>query len=116
MWRKASKNEEDEYLRGAIEFTGDAELYGRWMRIVIVDWPISCEHNLTDLSINRRAWVGHAATCLAIQCPEYITRMAWGHLSNDQRTAANAQADHAIGLWESGYERNPGGQICLRLF
>jgi hypothetical protein len=113
MWRKVRKSEEDSYLAKAIEFTGDHALYGRWMRKVIPAWPIACEHNLTDLSQNRRAWIGHAATQLAIDCPEYVTRMAWGHLTEQQRRDANRQADLAIELWESQYVDNSWGQLCL---
>lgn len=115
MWRKVSKSQEAKLLQMAIEFTGNAELYGRWMRRVVTDWPIACEHNLTDLSQNRKAWIGHAATQMAIDCPEYITRAAWAHLTDQQRIDANKQADHAIEIWESNYIDNPWGQLCLRL-
>lgn len=115
MWRKVPRHEEDNFMRAAVEFTGNAELYGQWMRRVVSEWPIACEHNLTDLSINRKAWVGHAATQMAINCPEYITRAAWGQLSEQQRIDANKQAQHAIDLWEAGYVHNQGGQTCLRL-
>ena len=115
MWRKVSKNEEDTLLKEAVTFTGDAPLYGYWMRQVIAEWPIACEHNLTDLSLNRKAWVGHAATQMAINCPEYITREAWGMLTEQQRIDANRQAQFAIEQWESGYQENSGGQLCLKL-
>ena len=84
----------------AIEFTGDAELYGSYMLRVTQEWPNSCEHNLTDRSQNRRAWIGHAAVALAIQCPEDIVRSAWSRLSEKQQIDANAQADAAIRSWE----------------
>lgn len=115
MWRKVSTAEEARLLPMAIEFTGNAELYGSWMRRVICEWPVSCEHNLSDQSINRKAWVGHAATQMAIDCPEYITRSAWGHLSDGQRLDANRQAQYAIDAWESSYVDNEWGQLCLRL-
>lgn len=116
MWRKVSTAEEARLLLVAIEFTGNAELYGSWMRKVIRQWPIACEHNLTDLGQNRKAWVGHAATQMAIACPEYITRSAWGRLTDTQRIEANRQADHAIRLWESSYTDNDWGQLCLSFF
>jgi hypothetical protein len=103
MWRKVSKIEECEYLKRAIEFTGNHELYGHYMIEVVNNWRYSCEHNLTDKSINRRAWIGHAACCLAFNCPEYITRMAWHNLTVEQQDMANAQADSAIKLWENNF-------------
>lgn len=100
MWRKVSGKEEKELTAKAIEFTGDAELYGQWMNLVVVQWPFACEHNLTDLSQNRKAWIGHAACTLALGIPEHVTRTAWGYLSKQQQDAANNVADKAISAWE----------------
>ncbi len=104
MWRTISGSERMEMLRKAIEFTGDAELYGSFMRRVIDEWSIACEHNLTDESQNRKAWLGHAATCLAIDCPEDVTRAAWAQLSKQQQDDANKQAQDAIDEWVRRYE------------
>lgn len=104
MWRKVSQQEEQELLQKAIEFTGNAELYGSYMKMVTEQWPISCEHNLTNSGMNQKAWLGHAATQMAINCPEYITRMAWKHLSQQQRDEANQQAEINIRLWHGQNE------------
>jgi len=101
MWRTA--NIEPGMLEKAIAFTGDAELYGSHMRRVIVEWPISCEQNLTCKGMNRLAWVGHAACCLAIGCPEQLTRAAWHYLTQEQQDDANAQAANAVETWERRY-------------
>jgi hypothetical protein len=100
MWRKVSAAERIELLENARVFTGDASLYGSWMIRVTVDWPISCEQNLGFMGQNRQAWIGHAACCHAIQCPEDVTRQAWWLLTQDQRDAANAVADESIEAWE----------------
>jgi hypothetical protein len=101
MWRRIPASERPKMIHDAERFTGDAVLYGSWMTKVLDSWPISCEHNITDLSQNRRAWIGHAATCLAIGAPEDITRAAWGMLTRQQQDDANAMADRAISEWES---------------
>lgn len=101
MWSTIEdKKLEYEKTQEAIAFTGDHELYGRYMIKVTDIWKYSCEHNLTNLSINRKAWIGHAAACIAIACPEYITRAAWWELTEQQRILANKQADKAIKKWE----------------
>jgi hypothetical protein len=100
MWRKVPASEEARFLDEAIRFTGEAVEYGAAMLRVAKEWPIACEHNLTDTSQNRRAWIGHAAACIAINCPEYLTRQAWGYLSQKQQDEANAAADKAIAWWE----------------
>lgn len=103
MWRVASKPERDELLPKAIAFTGDANLYGSFMLKVLDHYPLACEHNLSDRSQNRRAWIGHAAACFAIHCPEDVTRAAWGHLTAKQQYEADKKADEAIHTWEARY-------------
>lgn len=88
------------YLKKAIVFTGDHKLYGRFMMRVAAEWKNSCEHNLSNTTQNRKAWIGHAACALAIGCPEDITRKAWSHLTKDQQDAANNKAQEAIDYWE----------------
>ncbi len=102
MWRVVDKEKEEEFLRKAITFTGNAELYGKYMLRVIKEWPISCEVNFTNPSTNHQAWIGHAACCIAMNCPEYITRQAWGHLTELQQQKANFKADQAISSWKHG--------------
>lgn len=99
MWREITRREHDAMLPHVVAFTGDAGLYGDAMLRVVAEWPVSCEQNLTDTGQNRRAWVGHAACCLATGAPEYLTREAWGHLTQEQRDKANARADQAIRRW-----------------
>ena len=111
MWRKETPEEEKKFLEKAIKFTGDAKLYGEWMMKVIEQWPITCEHNLSDKEHSGNAFVGHAACCLAFRCPEYITRQAWGFLSRKQQDEANAMADIAIKKWDDTH-----GLIQYNLF
>lgn len=116
MWRKVDSAQEAEYLQKAIAFTGDDALYGSWMLKVANQWPIACEHNLTDETQNRRAWIGHAACCLGIGCPEYITRSAWGFLNKEQQDRANGRADIAIESWETRQQMEIRGEYGQALF
>lgn len=95
-------------LEQAIEFTGDHEKYGKAMLAVTREWPISCENALTDYSLNRRAWIGHAAVAYALNIPEDITRKAWGMLTDEQRLLANKAADRAISEWSAAYAKSKG--------
>ena len=106
MWRKVHASEESEFVERAVEFTGDAELYGAFMIAAIMEWPFGCEHNLTCFGMNRQAWIGHAAACIAINSPEYITRAAWWKLTQEQQDNANAKADLAIQIWEEQYAKD----------
>jgi hypothetical protein len=106
MWGAAGKRQD--LLRRAIIFTGNHRLYGCYMQRVTHEWPRSCLNALTDYSINRRAWIGHAATALALHCPEDITRQAWSYLTYEQQSLANRQADRAIQSWEMRYRESLG--------
>jgi hypothetical protein len=116
MWRLVTGAEHDDLLAKAIKFTGDASLYGSWMLIALDRWPFSCEQNLSCPSMNRQAWIGHAATCLAINCPEAITREAWRFLSVKQQDDANAKADEAILEWENRHSIGSPEEndLCLK--
>ena len=103
MWRTISGSERSKAIKRAVEFTGDAKLYGSFMNRVIVEWPTACEHHLSDTGSNRKAWIGHAATCLAIQAPEDVTRAAWGYLNQQQQDDANNEAEMAILTWERSH-------------
>lgn len=109
MWGKVK--DRAAYLQLAIEFTGNHKKYGIAMMRVIDEWPISCEQNLSDTSQNRRAWIGHAACAIEINCPEDIVREAWHHLTDEQRRDANKQADIAIESWET---RKKGLSKCQK--
>jgi hypothetical protein len=100
MWRKVSKKQSMGFLDDAIRFTGDHVLYGEWMLKVIDQWPNACEQNLSDIDQNRKAWIGHAACCLHLGCPESVTRMAWAYLTKQQQDDANKSAEIAIKKWE----------------
>ena len=100
MWRKVSPEDEVSMLAEAKAFTGDHTKYGLAMMRVIREWPLTCEHNLTDNSINQKAFIGHCAVTLQLGIPEYITRMAWGMLTEEQQTKANERAQHAIDTWK----------------
>jgi hypothetical protein len=103
MWNKYNSRIEESMYYTAKAFTADAKLYGQWMLKVLDAWPFSCEQNLSCGGMNRQAWIGHAAVCLAHGIPEHVTRLAWWTLTTQQQDEANAEADKAILIWESRY-------------
>jgi len=102
MWGNVSNRKA--WIQIAIDFTGNPELYGEWMRRVADVWKHSCEHALTK-SGDKRAWIGHAAVAMALGCPEDIVREAWGHLTEDQQIKANAKATEAIEYWRDKHAK-----------
>jgi hypothetical protein len=60
-------------------------------------WRYATEHNLTDASQNRQAWVGHASCCYAVGATRRETCEAWNRILTDpHRIAANRVADTVI--------------------
>ena len=103
MWSKVSKESETKMLDEAILFIGNHSLYGDAMREVMFSWVNTMENHLTNLSINRRAFLGHCAVFYKKQIPEYIVRAAWKHLDSKQRILADLEADKHIKEWEIQY-------------
>ena len=100
MYNNLPVETENELLYKAINFMRNTNEFGEYMLEVINKWTIACEQNLTNTSINRIAWIGQAACCLAIGCPEHITRKAWHYLEYETQRTADKKAEYAIKLWE----------------
>lgn len=102
MWRTLHISDEPYFLNKAIKFTGNHKLYGLAMGKVIHAWPKTMLHNLTNPSINYKAFIGHCAVSYAINCPEYITRQAWRMLTTEQQDKANKEAEKYYQIWKKG--------------
>src|SRR5690348_3445040 len=100
MWKRPNGLERDEHINRCSAFMADTKQFRAAMLRAISEWPISCEQNLTCFDLNRQAWLGHAACCIAIGCPEEPTRAAWWTLTQEQRDAADAAAAEVIAIWE----------------
>lgn len=70
------------------------------MRAVVHAWPISAEHQLSNAEQNRRAWLGQAACRHAVGATGVATRAAWPQLSEEERQAANRDAETVVAEWE----------------
>lgn len=101
MWSRVSKEDEAIMLKKAIDFTSNHIDYGDAMRDVVFKWKYSMINFLTNKSINRKAYLGHCAVFYKLQIPEYIVRMAWKKLTDNQRILANLEAEKTIKLWEA---------------
>ena len=109
MWRSVDSKEYESYLQWAIDFTGDHIKYGESMGLVINEWKNTMLHNLTNQSINKRAFLGHCACCFDSGCPEYIVRDAWKLLTEQQRIDADTIAQKHIDNWINEYRTNSTG-------
>jgi hypothetical protein len=71
------------------------------MSAVIRNWKKATEHNLSNTSINRVAWLGQAACCYRFKTPDYLTKKAWWKLPKETRDRADKNAKDLIEDYES---------------
>jgi predicted RNA polymerase sigma factor len=100
MWRITSGSERALLLSMVKEFMANTGAFREAMMRALKEWPNSCEMNMSATSINKQAFIGHAACCIAINCPEDVTRCGWHELTQEQQDRANAAADEAIAEWQ----------------
>ena len=88
-------------VKSAAELLGGGDLITLcYMRAVVLKQPKAAAQNLSNLGMNRRAWIGQSACNLYAGCKEDETREAWGLLSTEQRRIANDLAEFVISEWE----------------
>jgi hypothetical protein len=85
---------EDEFKR----ILSDQSLFGEILSKVIVEWKNSCEHYLTNTSMNRIAWLGQAAVCYHSGVPSRYSG-AWMDLDKKTREKADNTALTYLNKW-----------------
>ena|SRR6056297_2309747 len=78
---------------------------------MISKWKYATEHNLTNLEINRKAWIGQAVCCYNHGAKSYSTIIAWNMLTLSEQERANNIAKEIIELFELKQSKS----ICLKL-
>lgn len=100
-------------VQAAVSVLGEPSVCEKAMRMVVDNWPIATEFNLSNAEINRRAWLGQAACNIFAGVHEDETREAWGLLTIEQRTTANAIATRIIRGWVEGREAADKKQVSF---
>lgn len=80
-----------EFLRDTPKFEGALER-------VIAEWEKSCEHYLTNESMNRIAWLGQASLCIALKIPSCF-RGGYNLLSESEKETADKTAFRFLNKW-----------------
>jgi hypothetical protein len=79
-------------------FLGDLNNFENGIKQVFKEWPNSCEHNLTNSSMNRIAWLGQSAACAARGLPSTF-RGGFAQLSTEDQEKANNLAFKYLNIW-----------------
>lgn len=101
MYKKGfTKQKEKELIDKSERLLKNPELLYTKMRLAVDEWKHSAEINLSNNSCNKQAWLGAAACCIAFNCPEHLTKLAWRNLTPKQKIKANEVADKIIKEFE----------------
>jgi hypothetical protein len=79
-------------------FLSDIDRFKAAMKRVSVEWPRSCEHFLTNESMNRIAWLGQSSMCIETGVPS-VFRGGFMLLDPAHQFAANNAADDYLRSW-----------------
>jgi len=99
MWKIVTGAKRKEHVANAADLMRDPVAFRENMERALVEWPVSCEANLTAESVNRIAWLGHAGCCIGAGSPEEATRCAWHTLDRGEQDAANEAAAQVLELY-----------------
>lgn len=92
-----------------VEILSDTNKFAEILDKVIVEWKNSCEHYLTNNSMNRIAWLGQAAVCYESKVPSRYSG-AWFDIPEEKREEANEVALHYLNVW---LERNHRTEVTM---
>lgn len=94
-----------------IEMFSSSDTTEKYMREVVEKWVNSCEHNLSNISLNRVAWLGQAACCLYAKIPYKITMNHWRFLDKERQKISCDIAEKIILEFEESFKKR---QLCLK--
>ena len=88
------------------EFLSDLTRFEAALEGVTTQWKHSCEHYLTNVAMNRIAWLGQASMCFATGVPSEF-RGGFSLLTKKQQQAANEMALKYLNKWLFANGRTP---------
>lgn len=98
-----NKNQNYKFLVKSIELLLDQGLLKSAMERVLSEWKVCSQVHMTNLSKNRKAWLGQAACCLNHGANEETVKEAWNKLDKADQDSANEIAANIIKKWEEEY-------------
>jgi hypothetical protein len=99
FYNNCSGSVKKEMIEQVIIMFSDAKLTKKYMEQVITDWVYSCEHNLSNDSLNKIAYIGQAACCIFAGVPSTVTMEAWNLLTPEIQERADRIANHILNTW-----------------
>jgi hypothetical protein len=101
----SGENKELLVLKGIEMFNCEIKTTENMLR-VINEWKYSCEHNLTNESLNKIAYIGQSACCLYSNIPNKVTMEIWNKLEKNVQDRSNKIANDILNIWKQKHEKN----------
>lgn len=112
FYNNCSGEEKKKKKELVLEMFSSEEETRRCMLFVVENWKYSMEHNLTNSSVNKIAYIGQCACCYYAGISNTVTMETWGTLPEDVRERSNRIAEEILNHWR---ESNKYIQTCLNL-
>jgi len=112
FYENCSGEQKQQHILKVKEMFNSKILTQKFMMLVVEKWRYSCEHNLTNESMNKIAYIGQGACCLYAGIPSTVTMEAWSLLSEKVQERANKQAKKILNDW---IYKNKYVQLCLNI-
>ncbi len=80
------------------QLLSDEKKFSEVLDKVLSEWKHSCEHNLTNKSMNRIAWLGQAAVAYKYNVPSKYSS-GWQLLTEEEQEKANIVAFEQLNRW-----------------
>jgi hypothetical protein len=112
FYNNCSGEEKKILINKGIEMFNSEKLTLENMYRVINEWKYSCEHNFTNPSLNKIAYIGQGACCLYANIPSTVTMEIWNMLEKNVQDRANSNAEKVLNHWIINNKRI---QLCLNL-
>jgi len=112
FYNNCSGEVKSKHIEKGIDMFNSKELTEENMFFVVDNWKYSCEHNLTNPSVNKIAYIGQSACCIYAGIPSTVTMEIWNKLTKDVQDRSNILAIKAIDRW---ILNNKTIQLCLNI-
>jgi hypothetical protein len=93
----------DNTLKLYADFLRNLPAFEAALKTITSEWKYSCEHNLTNISMNRIAYLGQASCALTYGVPHSLSMGGYNLLTDEEKIAADAMAQKYLSIWEAGH-------------
>lgn len=98
--------EKDDTLELYASLLRDLSSFESALQEITTNWKYSCEHNLTNESMNRVAWLGQASCALVFNVPHNVCMGGYNLLTSEEQQAADATAEKYLDKWVRNHEHS----------